>query len=221
MALVCGVRSLLNPSATMRRASTSRPESVSSRMAKVGSNMAIWKISLRFFSPPLNPSFTLRLASLPSNSTMARFSRISFRNSLAVRAVCPLYLRCSFTAARMKFTMLTPGISTGCWKERKMPSCARSSGLMASRSFPLNVTLPLVTSYAGCPTSTLLSVLLPAPFCPIKACTSPSRMVRLIPFNISLPLMLACKSFMDKSGPSPLPLPVWRGVECSACICSL
>ena len=28
----------------------------------------------------------------------------------------PLYLRCSFTAARIKFTILTPGISTGYWK---------------------------------------------------------------------------------------------------------
>ena len=36
----------------------SRPESVSSRMASRGSSTAIWKISLRFFSPPEKPSFT-------------------------------------------------------------------------------------------------------------------------------------------------------------------
>ena len=31
----------------------------------------------------------------------------------------------------------------------------------------------------------------------ISACTSPSRMVKLMPFNISLPLMLACRSFIS------------------------
>jgi hypothetical protein len=36
------------------------PESVSSRIASLGSSSAIWKISLRFFSPPENPSFTAR-----------------------------------------------------------------------------------------------------------------------------------------------------------------
>ena len=40
----------------------SRPESVSSRIASVGSSSAIWKISLRFFSPPENPSLTARLS---------------------------------------------------------------------------------------------------------------------------------------------------------------
>ena len=55
-----GVRSALTPSATIRSASMSRPESVSSRMASFGSSTAIWKISLRFFSPPEKPSLTGR-----------------------------------------------------------------------------------------------------------------------------------------------------------------
>ena len=38
----------------------SRPESVSSRIASFGSSTAIWKISLRFFSPPEKPSLTAR-----------------------------------------------------------------------------------------------------------------------------------------------------------------
>src|SRR5436190_2116869 len=53
-------RRLLTPLATIRSASMSRPESVSSRMASWGSSTAIWKISLRFFSPPENPSLTER-----------------------------------------------------------------------------------------------------------------------------------------------------------------
>ena len=44
------------PLATMRSASMSRPESVSSRIARSGSRIAICMISLRFFSPPENPS---------------------------------------------------------------------------------------------------------------------------------------------------------------------
>ena len=47
----------------------SRPESVSSRMASSGSSMAIWRISLRFFSPPEKPSFRWRspkAGSMPS-----------------------------------------------------------------------------------------------------------------------------------------------------------
>ena len=49
----------------------SRPESVSSKMASLGSRTAIWKISLRFFSPPENPSLTDRLMKLRSISTRA------------------------------------------------------------------------------------------------------------------------------------------------------
>ena len=38
-----------------------RPESISSRMATSASRTASCRISLRFFSPPENPSLTLRL----------------------------------------------------------------------------------------------------------------------------------------------------------------
>ena len=167
--LVSGVFSLFTPSATIRNASISRPESVSSKILNLGSSIAIWKISLRFFSPPLNPSFTERFANLLSNSTTARFSRISFKNSLAGDAGRPLYLRCSFTAARIKFTILTPGISTGYWKDKNRPSWLRSSGFKANKSFPSKVTEPFVTSKAGLPTNTDERVLFPEPLGPIIA----------------------------------------------------
>ena len=57
-----GLRSALTPFETIFSASMSRPESVSSRIASRGSSTAIWKISLRFFSPPEKPSFTERLS---------------------------------------------------------------------------------------------------------------------------------------------------------------
>ena len=53
-----GPRRRLTPPATIRSASMSRPESVSSRIASLGSSTAIWKISFRFFSPPEKPSLT-------------------------------------------------------------------------------------------------------------------------------------------------------------------
>src|ERR1700732_1264664 len=53
-----GERNALTPSAAIRSASMSRPESISSRMQRLGSNSAICRISLRFFSPPENPKLT-------------------------------------------------------------------------------------------------------------------------------------------------------------------
>ena len=81
----------------------------------------------------------------------------------------PLYLRCSFTAARIKFTILTPGISTGYWKDKNRPSWLRSSGFKANKSFPSKVTEPFVTSKAGLPTNTDERVLFPEPLGPIIA----------------------------------------------------
>ena len=46
-----------------------------------------------------------------------------------------MYLRCSFTAARIKFTILTPGISTGYWKLRKSPARERSSAGKSQNSY--------------------------------------------------------------------------------------
>ena len=51
-----GPENLLTPSATMRSASMSRPESVSSSTAIRGRSIASWRISMRFFSPPEKPS---------------------------------------------------------------------------------------------------------------------------------------------------------------------
>ena len=46
----------LTPFATVRSASMSSPESVSSRIAIFGVMSASWRISMRFFSPPEKPS---------------------------------------------------------------------------------------------------------------------------------------------------------------------
>ena len=53
-----GPEKRLTPAATIRSASMSRPESVSSRTAIRGFSIAICRISSRFFSPPEKPSLT-------------------------------------------------------------------------------------------------------------------------------------------------------------------
>ena len=52
-------------------------------MASLGSRIAIWRISLRFFSPPENPSLTDRLMKLRSISTSSIFSLANSRKSIA------------------------------------------------------------------------------------------------------------------------------------------
>ena len=64
-------RTACTPRPTTRRASMSRPESVSSSTATSGSSSAICRISLRFFSPPQKPWLRWRLAkegSMPRRS---------------------------------------------------------------------------------------------------------------------------------------------------------
>ena len=92
-------RSAFTPSATGFQRVDVGPLSVSSRIANFGSSTASWKISLRFFSPPENPSFTPRLSRLVGqmrhldlSRTSEALHRIQFR--LAAR------LRCALSALR-------------------------------------------------------------------------------------------------------------------------
>ena len=187
--------SLVTPVATIRRASMSSPESVSSRIASFGSSIAIWKISFFFFSPPEKPSFTAREVSFDESSTTALFSRIRRRNSAAVSGSSPRNLRCSLTASFMKLAIVTPGISTGYWKPRNSPSLARSSMDIDSRSRPRNSAEPSVTVNFSLPASTDASVDLPEPLGPMMACTSPAFTSRSMPRRISLPSTEACRFF--------------------------
>ena len=73
----------------------SSPESVSSRIASLGSSTAICRISLRFFSPPLKPVFTERLRKAGSISTSLAFSSTMSRNSIGSASCSPRALRTS------------------------------------------------------------------------------------------------------------------------------
>ena len=58
----------------------------------------------------------------------------------------PRPLRMAFSAVRRNIALPTPGSSTGYWKARNRPAAARSSGAIASRSWPPKVTDPPVIS---------------------------------------------------------------------------
>ena len=168
-------------------------------MERVGSSIAIWKISLRFFSPPEKPTLTSLLANSGRICTNAIFSFISFRKSPAFIGSRPSAARFALTAVFMKFVMVTPGISIGYWNDMKIPAQERSSGDIASRSLPMNVMLPSVTVYNGLPVSTLDNVLLPAPLGPMTAWISPFLMTRSMPFRISLSPTEACNPLISNN----------------------
>ena len=117
------LRTSSTPLATTRRASTSRPESVSSRMAMSGWRSAIWRISFRFFSPPEKPSLRCRSAKAGSISRRSIHSMSDRRISRAERST-PLR---ALSAWRRKFVTETPGTAWGYWKARNRPALARTS----------------------------------------------------------------------------------------------
>ena len=71
-------------------------------MASRGSSTAIWKTSLRFFSPPLNPSLTEREPKAGSSSTSFIFSLAKARKSMASSSSSPRALRMALSAVRRK-----------------------------------------------------------------------------------------------------------------------
>ena len=119
----------------------SSPESVSSITAIAGLIISIWRISIRFFSPPENPSFRNRFRNDSFISRYAMFSRRFFRNSAGFTFCAPLM---ESSAVFRNFAAVTPGIATGYWNARKRPSRARSSGGNARTFCPLKRTSPSV-----------------------------------------------------------------------------
>src|SRR5437762_496835 len=179
---ISGPRSALTPSATIRSASMSRPESVSSSTATSGWSIAIWRISARFFSPPENPSLRWREVNVRSTSSRSTACWRRVRNSLTLIGSS---LRLVLIAMRRKLAIDTPGMATGYWKARNRPACARSSGSAPVISSPLKVIEPSVTSYSGWPMIVEASVDLPEPLGPMRACSSPLLTDRSTPRRIS------------------------------------
>src|SRR6267143_2544004 len=201
------------PSATTLSASMSRPESVSSRIAKRGWNMCICKISSRFFSPPEKPSFTDRVMKESSTPRSFIFSARSLRNcgmgmSFFLTSPVPSTVgatRRALIAVRRKFATETPGIADGYWNARKMPARARASTGSFKMSMPSSRTWPRPILYLGCPMIASESVLLPEPFGPMIACTEPLSTTRSIPLRIVLPSTLTTRSLISRLDTHTLP----------------
>src|SRR6266487_1908070 len=176
-----GPASSLMLSATSFNESMSRPESVSSKIASVGSSTASCRTSFRFFSPPENPWLTYRwtiASSIPRRSICVF---MCLRNASA--EICSPLI--AWYAVRRKFTTETPGTSVGYCMARNSPRLARWSGGRVVMSSPLKVTLPSRIRYPGRPMTTLESVDFPDPLGPISAWIWPCCTVRSIPRRIS------------------------------------
>src|SRR4051794_9108850 len=194
-------RTSCTPLATTFRASMSRPELVSSRIATSGSRIAIWRISLRFFSPPEKPSLRYRSRNDGSISSRSIHSMIDSRNSRTERSM-PLRPE---RAWRKKLSTDTPAIVCGYWKARNMPALPRTSVGQSVMSSPRKTSRPCVTSYSGLASRVDASVDFPDPFGPMRACTSPAPTVRSTPFRIDgtsllVPATRTCRSSIWNRG---------------------
>jgi len=101
------------PLAIIFRASISSPESVSSKIERLGSKIFICKISFFFFSPPEKPTFNCLdkiFSSIPSSDD---FSLTNFKNARESNSFSPFDLRTEFNDVFKKVFVLTPGISKG------------------------------------------------------------------------------------------------------------
>src|SRR5712692_7709035 len=208
-----GERIASMPSATVFSASMSRPESVSSRIAKRGRNMCICRISRRFFSPPENPSFTERVIKESSTPRSFIFSARSLRNcgmGMSCFSISPVpsgfgAASRALIAVRRKFATETPGIADGYWNARKTPARARASTGSFRRFTPSRRTWPRSTLYLGWPMIASERVLLPEPFGPMIAWTEPLSTWRSIPLRIVLPSTLTTTSLISRLDIHTLP----------------
>ena len=147
----------------------------------VGFRIDSCNVSLRFFSPPDRSTFNGRSRNFSSKWMRAA----SVRNSVSRRPTSPSRPR-PFNASDSTSFSRTPGTSVGYCITRCRPAAARCHVGTPSISRPSSRMEPAVTVYPGLPMTTADSVLLPAPFGPITACTSPDEMVRFTPCRICL-----------------------------------
>ena len=164
------------PLDTVLTASTSRPESVSSRIAILGLSIRSCKTSAFFFSPPENPQFKSLCKYFSSISRRAMFSSTSFLNSQNL-ILFPVF--CSNAFLKNSLSVI-PGTSTGAWNDKNTPSFALSLTASSVISLPSRTIEPLITLYLGLPMIVRPSVVLPAPLGPISTCVSPALRLRLI-----------------------------------------
>src|SRR5436190_5448832 len=196
---ISGPAKRFTPSATVRRASMSSPESVSSRTASSGRSIASWRISIRFFSPPENPSLRYRLENSRGMFISSIAASVCLRKSFSLISASPPASRWELTAIRRYLATVTPGIATGYWNAMNRPARARSSGAASVTSSPLKRISPSLRSRDGCPMIAFASVDLPEPFGPMRAWISPADTSRSRPLRMGFPSALTCRFLISRS----------------------
>ena len=195
-----GRLSLFTPLATIFSASMSRPESVSSRMASFGSSTAIWKISLRFFSPPEKPSLTERLSKSSVQfeqfhfllDQREKFHRVQFRLAPVLADFVQRGLE--------KIGAVHAGNFDRILEREKQPFAGALLGIEVEQVLAAVNHLAAAHVVAVAPGQNAASVLLPLPFGPMTAWTSPGRMTRLTPLRICLPSTPASRFLISRIG---------------------
>ena len=104
--------------------------------------MAICRISLRFFSPPENPSLRWRS---PNDGSMPSFSIHSIIISRTSSTDMSMPRRAD-SAWRRNWMTGKPAMVSGSWKARKIPALPRTSVGHAVMSSPRKRIVPEVTS---------------------------------------------------------------------------
>jgi len=113
-----------------------------------------------------------------SGSTRRPYFSLRAMTFLRASAFCKKPSLLGSTPRMMLSSTLKHSTSLKCWCTMPMPSAFASLGLRTATSLPFLRILPASGWYK--PNSTLISVLLPAPFSPSRACTSPLRSCRVI-----------------------------------------
>src|SRR6185295_8725383 len=196
-----GNRPLSRASSAIKRSVSSRPtpatgSSSSSSFGSIAS--AIASSSARFSPWERVPAGTCARSASPTSvsaasagafSAASRAARPNRRKLDPVRACTA---SATFSSAEM------PGMIEVIWNERASPSVARTSQGSAVMSRPAKTIEP--ASGLSRPEIWLISVVLPAPFGPITACSSPGMMSRLRSSVTTSPPKLLCSLARRSNG---------------------
>ncbi len=149
----------------------------SSRNSSRGSPRSALAISTIWRSGSVRSSTSqsgeIRLTSARSSSACARSRRSEPRTSAP-----------GSTPSRRFCATVSPGTSESSWNAVAIPSSAARAGVAIRASSPNTSRLP--ASGRTTPLTIFTSVDLPAPFSPISACASPSRISKLTPSSATV-----------------------------------
>src|SRR5580704_8946454 len=164
------------PSPAIGSSSSNSRGIVASAMASSSSRCSPWLISA---------TSTSARAPSPTPASAARAGSRSAGSRRASRQKRNEWPACACTASATLSSAVKSGNSEVIWNERARPSAARRSGRSAVMSWPAKKTRP--ASGAISPASWPIRVVLPAPFGPITACSSPAPTASAMSSDATMP----------------------------------